>query len=188
MFLSSTEKRLWIWTGVVVAGIYATLGLARTLSDVLRNRGLLDDTFFAGFIVLLVAVVALAVYTRPTGRQVGVGLAAGAVYLMLFLRMGIPEERTHLIEYTVVAALIYAALRERNKAGGQVARPALIALAMAVAIGFFDEVIQFFLPNRVFDWIDVGFNTLAALLAIATSAALVKLQSSGEAADLAGEE
>lgn len=176
MFLSVTEKRLWIWAGVVVAGIYATLGLARTLSGVLRDRGMLDNTFFAGFIVILVALVMLALYTRPTGRQIGVALGAGAVYLMMFLRMGIPEERTHLIEYSVLAALIYAALRERNKAGGSIRFPGLLALGIATAFGFVDEVIQFFLPSRVFDWIDVGFNTLAATLAIATGAALIRLQ------------
>jgi VanZ family protein len=35
---------------------------------------------------------------------------------------------------------------------------------MAALIGLLDEVVQYFLPNRVFDWYDVGLNTCAALI------------------------
>jgi len=43
---------------------------------------------------------------------------------------------------------------------------------MTALLGWLDEAIQWFLPNRVYDPVDVGFNALAALMAIAASAAL----------------
>ena len=177
-FTSDTERRLWLWTALVVATIYSTLGLARTMSGVLRDRNLLDNAFVFGFGLVFVAWLALALYTRPSVREIGVWAGAAAVFMMLFARLGIPEERTHLFEYVVVGSLIYAALRVRAGNGGGPARPALVAVAVTVAVGTLDEVIQFFLPNRVFDWVDVGFNALAATLAVGTSAALVRLRSS----------
>jgi VanZ family protein len=84
-----------------------------------------------------------------------------------------PEERTHLIEYSLVAILIYQALVERKRNGRQVPFPTLLAFTATVILGLLDESIQWNLPNRVFDWVDVGFNTLAALMAIGVSLALV---------------
>ena len=41
--------------------------------------------------------------------------------------MGIPEERTHLFEYSFVSVKIYKALLERGANGGRVRRQALLA-------------------------------------------------------------
>ena len=46
----------------------------------------------------------------------------------------------------------------------------LAAFAAASAVGFVDEAVQHFLPNRVFDWYDVGLNSAAALLGLLASA------------------
>ena len=51
-FSSRRERRLWGWTLAVVAAIYSTLGLAATLAGFLRNRGLLDDLFVLGLILI----------------------------------------------------------------------------------------------------------------------------------------
>jgi VanZ family protein len=50
--------------------------------------------------------------------------------------------------------------------------PAVLALAVTVLLGTFDEIIQWIIPNRVFDIIDVGFNAFAAVMAIVASVAL----------------
>lgn len=172
LFTTDRERRLWLWTLAVVVGIYSTLGLARTLADELRNRELLDSLFLVGLLLILGAIVMQALRSRPGGAEVGVWLGVAAVYLMLFARMGIPEERTHLIEYGVVALLVFEALSERAAQGRHVPAPALVAIAAASGIGVLDELIQGVLPNRVFDPIDIGFNTLAAVLAVTASVAL----------------
>ncbi len=168
-FTSGRERRLWLWTLAVVVAIYSTLGLAGTLTDELVERELLDSAFVVGFLLVLVTIASQGFTVRPRGLEIGIAVGTLAVYLMVFVRMGIPlEERTHLIEYGVVGVFVYAALNERQKAGGAVRAPALLAVAIALAIGIVDELIQGALPNRVFDPRDILFNAIAATMAVAS--------------------
>lgn len=120
LFTSDRERRLWLWVLAVVGAIYSTLGLARTLAGVLRDRDLLDASFVLGMLLVGAAIVALALKTRPGGAEIGIGLGVAATFLLVFLRMAIPEERTHLIEYGVVAMFSYEALKERASQGRRV--------------------------------------------------------------------
>ncbi len=172
LFSSDRERRLWIWTLVVVVGIYATLGLAQTLAGVLRDRELLDSSFMLVMILIGAAFLIQNLKRRPGRAELGIALGIIAVYLMVFLRMAIPEERTHLIEYTVVTLIIHQALTERASHGRRVPRPALLAVVAASLIGVLDECIQAVIPSRVFDTIDILFNTLASVMAILAILAL----------------
>jgi hypothetical protein len=171
-FVSIRERRLWLWTLAVVVAIYSTLRVVPQLSGFLRDRNLLDDTFFAGFLLMLVAIAVQGLRLRPGGAEIGIGLGIIVVYFMVFLRMNIPEERSHLVEYSIVALLIFEALKERVSQGRRVPVPALLAIGLTTLIGFIDEIIQLFLPNRYFDFIDVGFNALAALMAVGAGVVL----------------
>ena len=172
-FSSERERRLWLWALAVVVAIYSTLGLAGTLGGLLRDRDLLDGFFVFAAILVLVTIVTQGLKARPGGVEIATALGVAAVYIMVFVRMGIPEEeRTHLIEYGVVAALVHGALMERAGQGRPVPVPALLALAITSLLGWIDEGIQALLPNRVYDIRDVGFNALAGLMAIASSLAL----------------
>ncbi|MDX1407699.1 MAG: VanZ family protein, partial [Saprospiraceae bacterium] len=83
-----------------------------------------------------------------------------------FLRFSSPAERTHLVEYSIVALLILEALRERAANGRPVSRPALWAFILTAGIGVLDETLQLFMPNRVFDPVDIAFNCGAAGAAV----------------------
>ena len=72
----------------------------------------------------------------------------------------------HLFEYALVAALVHEALLERRDNGRRVPAPALLALIISIALGWLDEGIQSLLPNRVFELIDVAFNSIAATMII----------------------
>ena len=171
LFSSDRERRLWAWTLAVVVAIYSTLGLATTLVEVLRNRGLFDLTFLVGFLLIGAAILTQGLKARPRGAEIGVALGVAAVYLMVFARMGIPE-RSHLFEYGVVAVFIYEALTERASQGRRVPVPALLAILATSLVGALDECTQAILPNRVFEWVDIGFNVLAGVMAVAASVAL----------------
>jgi len=172
LFTSGRERRLWAWTVAVVLAIYSTLGLMPTLAGVLRDRGLLEAVFVLGVLLVGAAVLTQGLRTRPGGAEIGVGLGVAAAYLMVFVRMSIPEERTHLIEYGVVAVLVYEALLERARHGRRIPVPYLLAALVTSLVGALDEGIQGLLPNRVLALRDMLFNVLAGVMAVATVMAL----------------
>lgn len=172
LFTSDRERRLWTWTLAVVVAIYSTLGLARTLAGVLREAGVLVAAFLLGMALVAATAAVLGLKRKPGAAEIGIALGVAAAYFMVLVRMAIPEERTHLIEYGVVALFIHEALKERARSGRRVPVPALIAIPGASAVGVIDECIQALLPNRVFDPEDILFNVLAAIMAVASSSAL----------------
>lgn len=172
-FTSRRERRLWAWTLAVVAAIYSTLGLARTLAAALGDSEVIGvGLFLLCCLLVLTAVVTQGLKARPGGTEIGVALGVLAAYVLVFVRMSIPTERSHLIEYGVVALFIHEALTERASHGRRVPAPALLAVLAATLIGVFDECIQLALPTRVFDPIDMLFNLLAAVMAVTASMAL----------------
>ena len=172
LFSSPRERRLWAWTAAVVAAIYSTLGLARTLADQLGNDFFGVWLFLLGCILVLLAVVTQGLRVRPSGIEIAVALGVAAAYLLVLVRMAIPTERSHLVEYGAVAVLVYEALLERARQGRRVPVPAPLAILIASLVGTLDEGVQWLLPNRTFDPVDILFNVLAAAMAVAASAAL----------------
>ena len=155
-----------------MAAIYSTLGLARTLAAALADSGLGEGLFILCCLLVLAAVVTQGLRARPGGAEVGVALGIAAAYILVFVRMSIPTERSHLIEYGVVALFIHEALTERGARGRRVPAPALLAVLATGLIGVLDEYIQLLLPSRVFDPVDMLFNVLAAIMAVTASSAL----------------
>lgn len=155
-----------------MAAIYSTLGLARTLADFLGSDFFGVWLFLLGCILVLLTVVTQGLRVRPSGAEIAVALGIAAAYLLVFVRMAIPTERSHLVEYGVVAVLAYEALAERAGQGRRVPVPALLAILLTSLIGTLDEGIQWLLPNRTFDPVDILFNVLAAAMAVTASAAL----------------
>ena len=170
-FSSVRERRLWLWTMAVVVGIYSTLGVVPMLASVWNNQELSAITFLACMALVGLTVLMQGLKARPRGLEIGVGLGIAAVYLMWFLRLTIPE-RSHLIEYSVVAVFVCEALSERASQGRRVPFPALLAIIGTTLVGAIDEFIQLFLPNRHFDWTDILFNFLASLMAVASMVVL----------------
>lgn len=172
LFVSRRERRLWLWTVAVVVAIYSTLGLAGALAERLYAAGILDAAlFFLGMLLVGVTVLIHGWSLRPGGAQIGIALGVATAYFMVFFRMTLPE-RSHLIEFGVVAVFIYEALRERMAQGRRVPVAPLLTVFLTALVGTVDEVIQVFLPNRVFDPLDIVFNVLAAALAVATRVVL----------------
>ena len=174
LFTSERERRLWLWVLVVVVAIYSTLGPAQMLVAILRERNLLQVSFALVLLFVGAAIVWRWVKRRPGRREIGVALGVTAVYLFAWFRMETLEERTLLIEYSLVAILIHQALIERQRQGRQVPSPDALAVVATALLGLLDECIQAILPNRVFDLVDIGFNALAGLMAILASQALAR--------------
>ena len=166
LFSSNRERRLWLWILAVMVAIYSTLSPAQEVAAALRERNLLRVST-AAFLLLVGVVIAVKwAKTRPDRREIGAALGITAVYLMTLIRLPVPEARSHLFEYGLVAMLIYQALTERRRNGRRVPVPAALAVVATALLGWLDEGIQWLLPNRVYDLLDVGFNALAGLAAV----------------------
>ena len=168
-FSSERERRLWLWALVVLVAIYSTLSPAQQLAAELRERNLLTVT--SGAFLLLVGLLIVVRWAKagPGRREIGAGVGVMAVYLVTLIRLPIPEARSHLFEYGLVAMLIYQALLERRGNGRRVPIPSLLAAVATALLGWVDEGIQWFLPNRVYDLVDVGLNAAFGLIAIVAS-------------------
>ena len=173
-FKIDRERRLWLWVLAVVVAIWSTLGLAGTLAQTLRQSNLLGVAFFLGFLATIAAIVFSGLSSRPTGREIWVGLGIAIAYGMVVVRMGVPlAERTHLFEYGLVGVLVHRALSERRRCGRWAPAPAPLAVVITALLGWIDEGIQAVLPNRVYDIRDVAFNALAGFMAVGASLVLM---------------
>lgn len=167
LYTSSREGQFWIWAFVVVLTIFSTLIIGQPLIRLLGDQNVRAVFFLLGMALVGLAIILHALKTKPGKIELVLILGIVAVYVMFFLRLGMPE-RSHLIEYSVLAILIHKALVERKK-HSNVSAPALIAFIATFLIGVLDESIQIFLPDRVFDAADILFNGSAVAMAIGSS-------------------
>lgn len=171
-FGSKREKKLWIWVFVVIIGIYSTLAFNSILAHTLREHGIIGLVFWIGLILIFLSILINGLRLNWGRTEFAIILGVAGVYIIVCARMYVPEARSHIIEYSVLAILILEALRERIQSGINLKYPALIAIGLTFAVGVFDECIQYFLPMRVFDWFDILFNFLAAVMGVGASVAL----------------
>ena len=168
------ERRLWISAGSLVLAIYASAYFVQLPLAALRERGLLGPTVWVGLALAAAAGLVLVGRARPGAWEVALLGAAAGVYLLLIRRLGIIQERIHLIEYGLVGGLVYEALRERWAVAERPRAtrprrqrfPALAAVLIATAAGWGDELVQAVLPNRYYDLRDVATNAEAAALLV----------------------
>ena len=161
----------------VLIAIYTTLFFGGRLIDYMIEKRLIEQSTFYLFLLLLSAFIVSG--WKATTRRVEYWIYAGltAVYGMALLRLDISvAERSHMFEYGLLAILIHQALIERRQNGAKVKLPALMAIFGVGTIGLLDECIQYFLPFRVFDVIDIGFNYLASSFGVLTSLGIGWLQ------------
>ncbi len=151
---------------------------APAIAAFLRERNSLTATVFLVSLCSLVPIAIFFVRGRPGRSEIAAGAGILIVFLMAWLRIGVgtPEERTHLFEYSLVAALVHEALLERRENGRHVPAPAILALINSILLGWLDEGMQSLLPGRVYDIMDVAFNALAATMIIGARCLLAFLR------------
>ena len=115
LFQSNREKWLWLSVFVLLLIIYSTLGVARDIAVYLKNEHLLDMFFCACSLLIGAGLITYVIKSRSSFKAILVLLGVALLYLFLFMQMDIPEERTHIVEYGIVALLIHQALLERYK-------------------------------------------------------------------------
>ena len=179
VFRSGRERRLWSAAGLCIVLIYSSLYVARPAAEFLRDQNLLRLVVVLAFLSAAGFVVWRLLVGRAGWRVLGTvsGIGIGYFWLLTAIPM-MPEERLHFLEYGVVAALIYLALRERRarfvESGADTAEllvrlpPFATAVVLTGIAGWIDEGIQAILPNRFYDIRDVSFNAAAAFICLAS--------------------
>ena len=171
LFNTPRENRYWIYALLTIIAIFATLFMGRPLQQMLRDQNVQAGFFLTGMLLTALAILFHGLKVRPTKHEFAVWFGLAAVYLMLFFRLGAPE-RSHLIEFSVLAVFIHKALLERQGTERNGWKPAIFAFFLTVAIGIIDESLQLVVPNRHFTYEDILFNALAAFMAISGSMVL----------------
>ena len=172
LFVTVRERRLWLWALAMASSIYSTLGLTGTLAQRTAEGDPLDVfLFFFVMGLLAMTVLAYGLKIRPRGAEIGVLLGIVVVFFMMFARMTLAE-RTHLIEYGVLAIFVREALGEGRSGGRRIPSPGLLAILVTTVVGTIDEYLQVYMPSRVFDPIDILFNFLAAAMTVTALAIL----------------
>jgi len=160
------EATSWLWAGCWLLFIYMTIPLARTIQEYVRDHGgktlLLVVTFGAFAVAALLLIRSVwrgQLRCQPSGMIV-LGMVFGLFCTMTWnLRLN-PEESLHFVQYGVLGILLFRALRHR------LSDPSvyLVAALLGILLGLCDELIQWIVPRRFFDYRDVGINAMAGLL------------------------
>lgn len=162
----ASERPGWGWIAGLTAFIYVSLPVMPSLWSFLDRRspwllrgGMVLLAFLSVGVVWIVTLVDRG-ERRPLPLSV-LALATGLFALGLYSPT-YPSERLHFLEYGLLGMLILRASL-RTKPHSWRASFGLAAVVLCL-IGTVDEVIQYLLPNRFFDWRDLWFNVLGGLL------------------------
>ena len=144
--------------------LYATLPLAPGFVKWVKEAGALR-AFVLGPFALSVPILAYAGMKAETYRNSSFWvtlLLLGTTFYLISIKVVAPVELLHLMLYGIMCILIFSLLSLRLRGGLLFG-----ASALATAIfGAIDELIQYYLPNRVFDWNDILFNILGGMMAL----------------------
>jgi hypothetical protein len=148
IFKSTREKQLWLYTLAVLVAIISTLVFGRPLSRLFGNQNIQAAIFMTGMVLIGAAIVIHAIKTQPNRAEMSIWLGLAAVCLLFVLRLGLPE-RSHVMEYSVLAICLQMALVERVGKEKTVFQLAFLAFVITFVIGVLDEFVQIFITSRV---------------------------------------
>jgi len=163
----SDKRRAWIYVGLMMICILLTLPTTPILWKwATENLGRwVNDIAYLLFLALFAGIGFYAGRQFSGSNKKALLLLTGFALVYFYLlkyQCKFPAERLHLIEYGLLAYLLYKALRLYLSSG----KSYVFGFLIASAFGFLDEFIQYKLPNRVFEFRDAMTNMLAAGLGL----------------------
>ena len=155
-----SKNRIWVLIIIYVLFIYVSLPFFPAFISVLRSLiskellNLLSLALSISFFLLL----AIWIYNKKyKAKQFLLIISPLLLLTYLSLSLDVWVERIHFIEYAVLGLLISRAVDVRSLSC------IIYTGCLITLIGAVDEIIQWFLPNRVGDMRDVFMNSVGGL-------------------------
>lgn len=121
--------------------------------------------------IILIASIAAILYVvigrmgKRSANDIMTLAVAGIMYAYIMISFAPnPSDRIHLVEYSLLAILLYYALKFDVKTKFVY----ITAWSMSAIVGFVDEMIQSQLSTRTYDLNDMMINAMAAAVALVT--------------------
>ncbi len=142
--------------------IYSTLAVVRPIAEFLRASAVLQllvvSMFSVSGLLTLIWRYRSAGWKRMAARMV----LLGGLLIVVTNIQALPEERVHFITYGLLGWLVCWSLEQSKKPSKRLLRHWLLPILFVWCAGTVDELIQWWLPMRVFDVRDILFNGIAA--------------------------
>ncbi len=164
MSLRSRKASLaWVWVALNILAIFLVVPLARTIQRfvaglggrALFGYGVLAATAAVFFVIIYILAFRLRVRSPSNYAWLA---AVAALYIYFTLRLWrAPEEAVHFLEYGLLGFFLFRALSH------SISDKSIYATAFLIGsiVGILDEIIQWAMPGRYFDFRDIGLNALA---------------------------
>ena len=156
----------WIAVAMWIVVIFTTIPFVLSLREYFVARWP-AELIGIGVILVMVALCAAGlIFLRRRRLRLQVKDAALLLVVTTVLviwtwrLMGQPEEAVHFLEYGVLGVLLFRALRTGIQDSSVFVAGALIG----ILVGIFDEIIQWFVPGRFWDFRDIVLNGGASIL------------------------
>ena len=164
--MTQRERTRWLVVVLWITVIYTTIPLVRRLREAYISRWPAELIGYGVMAVVVGVTIAGIFFLRRRHRRFEpadvVWLLGVASVLLLWTShlMGQPEEAVHFLEYGVLGVLLYRALRTRIPD----ATVFFAAAVVGILVGTVDEVIQWLVPLRYWDYRDILLNGGASVL------------------------
>jgi len=154
----------WFWVALCTLAIFLVVPLARTIQRFVSahwGRSLFGYIVLVAVGIAFIAVIYVIYFrmkVKSPSRLLCLSGVAG-LYVFFTLKLWqIPEEAVHFLEYGLLGFLLFRALSLtiRDKS------VYITAFLIASLVGIFDEILQWIMPGRYWDFRDAGLNALAA--------------------------
>ncbi len=154
----------WLWVALCALAIFFTVPFARTIQRFVYDKW--GSEFFGYTVLISTGVVfLLALYILFFRLKIRSVLnyiwlfVIGSLYVYFTLKLWeIPEEAIHFLEYGLLGFFIFNALKLKIKDKTIF----FSAFLIGCLIGIFDEILQWIVKERYWDFRDVGLNALSS--------------------------
>jgi len=155
--LTHERFKRWLLVALWTAFIYSIIPIGRPLANYFEKATQFEFLLNLGYIAIVFSLIVILFWKRGFKRLFTYFVFIGSLLLfsLLMFTTRFPVEKIHLVEYCLLSIFIFRAvyIDFRNLFAW------LITIVAVSFIGWGEEFIQYFVPNRVYDIFDIALNT-----------------------------